>query len=72
MTKKIKARIPDTQTMKGQLDKLGLTESQKFVVIQANRRGCLSLKWKAAEETSYHEGQPPKRTCYMTILLSWQ
>ena len=44
--------------MKGQLDKLGLTESQKFVVIQANRRGHLSLKQKAAKErkTSYHEG----------------
>ena len=62
VAKKIKAskltRIPDTQTMKGQLDKIGLTESQKFFVIQANRRGCLSLKWKAAMEmkTSYHEG----------------
>ena len=60
VAKKIKAskqtRIPDTQTIK--LDKLGLTELQKFVVIQANRRGCLSLKWKAAKEmkTSYHEG----------------
>ena len=44
--------------MKGQLDKLGLTDSQKFVVIQANRRGHLSLRWKVAEEmkTSYHEG----------------
>ena len=61
-TKKIKAsdhtRIPDTQTIKGQLEKLGLTESQQSIVIQANRRGHLSLKWKAAEKakTSYHEG----------------
>ena len=44
--------------MKGQLEKLGLTESQQSVLIQANRRGRLSLKWKAAQEAkaSYHEG----------------
>ena len=43
--------------MKGQLKKLGLTDSQEGIVIQANRRGHLSLKCKVQEaKTSYCEG----------------
>ena len=61
-SKKIKlskkeTRIPDTQIMQHQLDKLGLTEEQKSFVIQENRRAHLSFKQKAAEAppASYRE-----------------
>ena len=54
---KKETRIPNTQTMQHQLDKLGLTKEQKLFVMQANRRAHLSLKRKAAEAppASYHE-----------------
>ena len=53
-------RIPDTQTMVGQLQKLDLSLSQLECVLKANRkaRGKLSFKRKghhAVGHSSYHE-----------------
>ena len=53
-------RIPDTQTMVGQLQKLDLSPSQMENVLKANRkgRGKLSLKRKGCDavgHSSYHE-----------------
>ena len=64
-------RIPDTQTMVGQLQKLDLSPAQMENVLKANRKGRdrLSLKRKAHDAVGHHEINTSSKNDFISPMI---